>query len=586
MSSQGAQTLAIELPAIEKPQNGIAGLKHWRYDLLAGLQVALVGLPLSLGIAVASGAPPITGVISAIVGGLIYPFLGGSFVTISGPAAGLAPALLAGMLTLGHGDLTVGYPLLLVAICFTGIVQVILSRFGAGKFGLFFPISVVEGMLAAIGVMIIVKMIPNFVGHLTPPVKSIPLAIAKFPENFLHMTPTVFLIGGISLGLLTLLYQIKHRAATLIPPPLLVVGLGMLLGWLLDLTPDYLIKVPSDILNQGMRLPDFQGVFGRPDLWLDVLLIVVTVTLIDGTESIATVAAIDKIDPFRRRSDPNKTLQAMGISNLLSSLVGGLTIIPGGMKSTVNIVGGGRTLWSNGYYGLTMLLLLVAGTGLINRIPLATLAALLMFVGYRLCAIRVFKKIFGIGKEQLLIFVVTMVVTLVESDLLLGIAIGMLTKLAALVFHLVRSPRSQGMSAAFVELFSNPVIRIGDGRVPNERYTEMMSVATSAIRGTAGEMKNPYKIYLSSVTCMNLMKLDKALSQIVVLPNTKANYMVIMAGQVIDHTAMEYLHNFQDQCIEAGHTCALVGMDHFRTFSDHVLAYRVKHTLRDSVAYA
>ena len=120
MSSQGAQALAIELPAIEKPQNGIAGLKHWRYDLLAGLQVALVGLPLSLGIAVASGAPPITGVISAIVGGLIYPFLGGSFVTISGPAAGLAPALLAGMLTLGHGDLTVGYPLLLVAICFTG----------------------------------------------------------------------------------------------------------------------------------------------------------------------------------------------------------------------------------------------------------------------------------------------------------------------------------------------------------------------------------------------------------------------------------------------------------------------------------
>src|SRR6185295_14320820 len=279
---------AMELPAIEKPQNGIAGLKHWRYDLLAGLQVALVGLPLSLGIAVASGAPPITGVISAIVGGLIYPFLGGSFVTISGPAAGLAPALLAGMLTLGHGDLTAGYPLLLVAICFTGIVQVILSRLGAGKFGLFFPISVVEGMLAAIGVMIIVKMMPNFFGHIVPPVKSIPLAMGKILDNIMHLTPNVFLIGAISLGLLIILYMIKHRAATIIPPPLLVVGLGMLMGWLLDLTPGYLIHVPSDILNQGMRLPDFQGVFGHPDLWLDVLLIVITVTLIDGTESIAT----------------------------------------------------------------------------------------------------------------------------------------------------------------------------------------------------------------------------------------------------------------------------------------------------------
>ena len=585
MSSQGTQTLAIEIPAIEKPQNGIAGLKHWRYDLLSGVQVALVGLPLSLGIAVASGAPPITGVISAILGGLIYPFLGGSFVTISGPAAGLAPALLAGMLTLGHGDLKAGYPLLLVAICFTGIVQVILSRLGAGKFGLFFPISVVEGMLAAIGVMIIVKMMPNFVGHLTPPVKSIPLAIAKFPENFLHMTPNVFLIGGISLGMLILLYKIKHRAATIIPPPLLVVGLGMLLGWLLDLTPNYLIHVPADILNQGMRLPDFQGVFGHPDLWVDVLIIVVTLTLIDGTESIATIAAIDKIDPFRRRSDANKTLQAMGISNLLSSLVGGLTIIPGGMKSTTNIVGGGRTLWANGYYGLTMFFLLVAGTGLINRIPLATLAALLMFVGYRLCAIRVFRKVFAIGKEQLLTYIVTMVVTLIESDLLLGIAIGMLTKLAVLCFHLVRSPGSQGLPAALKELFCNPVIRIGDGRVSSERYRGVMSVASSAIRDTVGEMKNPYKIYLSSVTCMNLMKLDKALSQIVIPPHTKANYMVIMAGQVIDHTAMEYLHNFQDQCTRAGHTCALVGMSHFRAFSDHVLAYRVKATER-AIAFA
>lgn len=141
--------------------------------------------------------------------------------------------------------------------------------------------------------------------------------------------------------MLIILFKIKHRAAKMIPPPLLVVGLGMLLGWLLDLTPNYLIHVPTDILNQGMRFPDFEGVFGRPDLWVPVLLIVITLTLIDGTESIATVAAIDKIDPFRRRSDANKTLQAMGISNLLSSLVGGLTIIPGGMKSTVNIVGGG-----------------------------------------------------------------------------------------------------------------------------------------------------------------------------------------------------------------------------------------------------
>ena len=177
---------------MEKPENGVAGLKHWRYDLIAGLQVSLVGLPLSLGIAVASGAPPVTGLISAIIAGLIFPLLGGAYVTISGPAAGLAPALLAGTLTLGNGDLAAGYPLVLVAICLAGLVQVLLSLLRAGKFAIFLPISAVEGMLAAIGLMIIVKMIPALVGHLTPPVKSIPAAIGLIPNNFLHLNPMSF----------------------------------------------------------------------------------------------------------------------------------------------------------------------------------------------------------------------------------------------------------------------------------------------------------------------------------------------------------------------------------------------------------
>ena len=130
MSTHGSQALAIEdVPEREKPQNGVAGLKHWRYDVMAGLQVAMMGIPLSLGIAVASGAPPVCGIISAIIAGFVFPFLGGAYITISGPAAGLAPALLAGTLALGHGDLAAGYPLLLVAIALVGVVQVILSIF-------------------------------------------------------------------------------------------------------------------------------------------------------------------------------------------------------------------------------------------------------------------------------------------------------------------------------------------------------------------------------------------------------------------------------------------------------------------------
>jgi len=574
-------------PAIEKPQNGVRGLKHWRYDLLAGLQVALIGLPLSLGIAVASGAPPITGVISAIIAGFIFPFLGGAYVTISGPAAGLAPALLAGMIVLGHGNLEAGYPLLLVAICLTGAVQVLLSLFRAGKFALYFPISVVEGMLSAIGMLIIIKQIPQLLGDQLPPVKSIPAALLAIPHDIHEMNPTIFLIGGLSLALLFLLSSRKERLITLIPAPLLVVTLGGVASWFLQLPQEYLVHVPLDIFEQGIHFPHFAEAWHKQDLWMALLITIVTLTLIDGTESLATIAAVDKIDPFHRKSDPNVTLRAMGISNILSSLAGGLTIIPGGVKSTTNIMAGGRTLWANFYYACFLSLILWFGTKLINLIPLTVLAALLIWIGWQLCAPRVFRKMFEIGKEQLLIAVVTVMVTLYTSDLLEGVALGTLTKIVVLCMDLVRTSAKETpagefslkrftgqLSAALLELFRNPVIRIGDGRGSGERYG-VMTVATSAIRGPVGEMKNPYKIYLSSVTCMNLMKLDKALSKIIVPPTPKANFMVIMAGQIIDHTSMEYLHHFQDQCIAGGHTCSIVGMQHFRPFSDHVLAYRV-----------
>ena len=183
MSSHGAATLEIDVPDIEKPQNGVAGLKHFRYDLMAGLQVAMMGIPLSLGIAIASGAPPVCGLISAIIAGFVFPFLGGAFITISGPAAGLAPALLAGMIALGNGDLAVGYPILLVAICIVGIVQVILSIFNAGRFALFFPISVVEGMLMAIGMLINVKQVPAFLGKTRHPSNPFPKPSFLYPNR-------------------------------------------------------------------------------------------------------------------------------------------------------------------------------------------------------------------------------------------------------------------------------------------------------------------------------------------------------------------------------------------------------------------
>ncbi|MEK7351354.1 MAG: SulP family inorganic anion transporter [Nitrospirota bacterium] len=316
MSSHGAATLEVDVPAIEKPQNGVAGLKHFRYDLMAGLQVAMMGIPLSLGIAVASGAPPVCGIISAIIAGFVFPFLGGAYITISGPAAGLSPALLAGTLALGHGDLEAGYPLLLVAIALVGVVQVILSIFNAGRFALFFPISVVEGMLMAIGMLIIVKQVPAFLGYIMPPINSIPKALMLIPEQIMGMNPLITAIGAVSLFLLFflsgILARIKGTWPKLVPVPLVVIILAGLASWILGLEEKWLIQVPLNIFEHGIVFPHFVEAFSTPELYGSLLLI--TLTLIDGTESLATIAAIDKIDPFKRKSNPNVTLRAMGVA--------------------------------------------------------------------------------------------------------------------------------------------------------------------------------------------------------------------------------------------------------------------------------
>jgi carbonic anhydrase len=205
-----------------------------------------------------------------------------------------------------------------------------------------------------------------------------------------------------------------------------------------------------------------------------------------------------------------------------------------------------------------------------------------MWVGWQLCSHKVFQRIFAVGKEQMFIAMVNVVVTLWTSDLLEGMIVGTLTKIVLLVKDVVKASPGSGIGAGLKELFGNPIIRIGDGAGSRDVRTVSANVV---LRGTMGEMKNPYKIYLSSITCMNLVKLDAALKKIVVPEGTKANYMLILAGKIIDHTTMEYLHNFQDRTIEAGHTCVLVGTDRFRGLSDHALAYRIK-AQESAIAFA
>lgn len=549
----------------EKPQNGLSGLRHWRYDLNAGLQVALVSLPLSLGIAVASGAPAITGVISAIIAGLVFPFLGGAYVTISGPAAGLAPALLSGMLLLGNGDLAAGYPLLLVAICLTGVLQVLLSFANAGRFAIFLPVTVVEAMLAAIGIIIIIKQLPAMAGAVAPASKSMLTSIANLPPALLGLTPAVLLIGAVCLFLMFYLNRSSRTWLRKIPPPLTVAGAGIVLGYALQIEARYLIPMPDDVLKGGITLPAFGQVWERTELWGSVLLVVVTLTLIDGIESLATIAAVDKIDPFQRKSHANTTLRAMGVSNALSSIFGGLTIIPGGIKSRANIDAGGRTLWANFYNALFLILFLLAAKDLISRIPLAAIGAILIYVGWRLCEFRVFSRTYAIGRDQIVIFVFT-ILAILATDLLAGILLGIAAEVLMLLYLLTPSLRlvltgrlSFRQSIALLRknllnLFRSPVI---------------------SIKQELRDGKPLFRISLGSVVCFNLIYLDKHLQS---LPDD-ASLTVAMSesGHIVDHTAMEYLHQIEEQFVREGRAFRMQGMENYDQFTSHALSARLSN---------
>lgn len=422
--------------AYDAPENGLKGLRHWKSDLVAGLVVSLVSVPLSLGIAVASGAPAITGLISSIIAGLIFPFLGGAYMTISGPAAGLAPVIFASIVAMGHGHMDVGYKLILAVICVAGLLQVILSYLKAARFSTIFPASAVEGMLASIGFLIIAKQIPNFIGQ---PFKAHEFfgLIAEAPYELLRLEPKVFFVSTICTIILFGSAVLKNTRFKYVPPQLIAIIAGIMLGKTLNLDSKFMIHIPANILH-GLTLPNFSGIIHDPSLWLTAVGCAITLTMVDACESLATIMAIDRIDPYKRHSNPDRTLFAMGISKMLSSLAGGLTIIPGGIKSTTAILAGGKTLWANFYNAVFLILYVLFARDTINSIPLGCLAAVLIHIGYKLCRPSKWMHLKEIGAEQPLIFASTVFVTL-SSDLLWGLIFGTAVKFFIAAYYSLRN---------------------------------------------------------------------------------------------------------------------------------------------------
>ncbi|MDX2107572.1 MAG: SulP family inorganic anion transporter [Candidatus Melainabacteria bacterium] len=516
----------------EPPSNGLKGLKHWRQDMLAGLVVALVSVPLSLGIALASGAPPICGIWSEVIAGLVIPFLGGSYVAISGPAAGLAPAIYTGILTLGHGNLEKGYRLMTGAIMLVGIFQIILTWCKAARFSYVFPSAAIQGMLSSIGFLLIAKQIPNFIGQKYEAHEFWSM-VFETPQEFVNLHPKVFAISCISLALLFIIPNLRGKIFRQLPPQLIVVIVAAIMGKLWGLDEKFLVLVPDNPLQNGIVPPDFQALFSDPSLVGSIFMIVLTLAFIDGTESLATIFAVDKIDPWHRKSNPDRTLFAMGVSNILSSIIGGLTIIPGIIKSTTNIQSGGRTSWTNFYNAIFLIIFLLLASGIIHMIPLGALAAVLVHIGWKLAGPHKWRLMFSLGSEQALIYVTTILVT-VSSDLMLGIIAGILLKLIILIAY--NSKATHGFNFSIVSsLFKNPV--------SNFEETD---------KSTILHICGP-------VVCFNSLSFRAACEKaylrrkpIIVQVNSTVN--------VIDHSSSLYLQSFKQDCERAGINFSMTGL--------------------------
>jgi MFS superfamily sulfate permease-like transporter len=543
-------TSAIETSAL--PQKGLAGLaENWRADVVSGFLVFLIALPLCLGIAMASGFPPQAGIITAIVGGLFVSRINGSFVTIMGPAAGLIVVILDSVQELGDGNAMAGYRYTLAAIFFAGVIQILMGVFKAGKMSAFFPSSAVHGMLAAIGIIIMAKQIHVMLG-VKPDAQTLFQTIGAIPASLRDMNPEVAGIGFIGLCILAAWTFVGDRRLKMIPAPLIVVLVGMALAEYFDLAdehkylflpnavflphheftigPKFLVTLPENFLK-GFAFPDF-GRAGQAVFWQQVF----TIALVGSLESLLSAAAVDKLDPYKRTSDLNRDVAAVGIGNAICGLIGGLPMIAEIVRSSANVNNGAKTSWANFAHGLFLLVFVALFPKLIHEIPLASLAALLVFTGYRLASPREFKKTLEIGWDQLGVFVIT-IVGVLATDLLIGVAIGVV---AELVFHFWRSINWRdifGLHRSIVET------------EPGVFHVE--------VRGAAF-----FANYLA-------LKSDLA-----TLPTGKHVVFDVSQTSTIDHTVMENLHHFCEDYRGKGGRAEIRGLDNLVATSNHPLAPR------------
>lgn len=525
-------------PTTDLPEDGLAGLlRNGLSDAFSGFSVFLLALPLSLGIAKASEFPPLMGLVTAIIGGIVVSLMAGSRLTIKGPAAGLIVIVAGAVNEFGGGSQ--GWHLALGVMLAGGLIQVLFGVFKLGRLADIFPLSAVHGMLAAIGLIIIAKQV-HVLLDIDPAVtkgKGPLELLAMIPRSIAHPDPKATFVGLVSLSIMLLWPYLRNDTfLKKIPAPLVVLAFSVPAGLVLDFQhtePTYALMHIGNLMDSIQVNVDFDGL-SQPGIFIRYTLMV---ALVGSLESLLTVKAIDMLDPYRRKSDMNRDLIAVGIGNMLAAIPGGLPMISEVARSSANVANGARTRWANFFHGFWILVFVLVASPWIELIPNSALAAMLITVGIRLAHPKEFVHTFKVGKEQLLIFLVTIGLTLAE-DLLVGIAAGMAVKL---LINLINGKPASAMFKAPIDV----------------SFTE-----------------TSYLVRISKAAVFtNYPGIKQTLAAI---PEGLAVTIDLRDTRLIDHTVMENLERFKHDYEISGGRVELTGLDGHVPVSSHQLAARRK----------
>ena len=519
-----------------KPKTGIKGLiENWQSDLIAAISVALIALPLSLGIALAAGAPAMSGIFSAVVGGIVTTLYRGGHISVNGPAKGVIGVILLGIALMDDGS-GQAFNYVLAAVVVSGAIQMLLGILKLGRLAEVFHSSVIHGILAAIGIIIFAKQIHVAMGTYS----DSPSIIQNLIDAVLYLpqaNPFVILISLTGLFLLLLHSKISYRFFHFLPAPMWVIALSIpfaylfnffdqqtlsFLGKTYEIGPHLLLDIPDNIMDSIMH-PNFNKV-NTIEFWTTVF----SMLIITSIESLAIAKAVDKIDPYKRKTDLNKDLTGIGLSTMVAGLIGGLPIIAVIIRSTVNIHNGAKTKWSNMYQGILLLLFIVALSPIMRKVPLSAFAILLVYTGFKLASPAVFKKAYNQGTEQLIFFTGTMILT-IYTNLLIGLLGGLLL---ALVTHMLLARLSISQFFKMVYKSRTKLVKLKDGSFDLK------------IRGIAN--------------FLGILKVDNLITQI---PSGANVNIDLSETRLVGITYMDYLVEFLKSQRDSGGRVFITGLD-------------------------